>query len=300
MIAIDLGSNTIRFIEFDGLNWGKSFEKIVRTAESLDLTGQVSHEAVDRIVDAFSEAKQVVEFRNQTIVGVTTAAIRMATNQKEVLSEIATRCNVHFTVIDGIEEARLTLLAVQNRLNLLQLTTEEFILVDIGGASSEITLMHDKKVFSTSLNIGILTMHEKSLHTPLSRLLADFASNITDFINSKNLAMSVKPLILTAGTPTTIAAYKMGMSYESYSPKNINGSTITMQDCIQTFKELSEMDTSLCAYYVGVGREGLIPTGILMVQTLFKAIGVDKGIVIDDGLREGVALDYFFSESFPI
>jgi exopolyphosphatase / guanosine-5'-triphosphate,3'-diphosphate pyrophosphatase len=292
MIAIDLGSNTIRFIEFNGLNWGKSFEKIVRTAESLNLTGKVSHEAVERIVAAFFEAKQVIDFTNQTIVGVTTAAIRMATNQEEVLHEIEARTHVRFTIIDGIKEAELTLLAVQNRINELKLSTQEFILADIGGASTELTLVYDGKTRAISINIGILTMSEKALQTSITNLLDDFESKIVEFIHPQHLPS----VVLTAGTPTTMAAYKMGISYENYSPKYINGSIITKDDCTQIAKALLEMDESSRAYYVGVGREGLINTGILMVESLFKAIGVNEAIVIDDGLREGVALDYFFRE----
>ncbi|MDD5212780.1 MAG: hypothetical protein PHV62_10235 [Sulfuricurvum sp.] len=50
--------------------------------------------------------------------------------------------------------------------------------------------------------------------------------------------------------------------------------------------------------YVGVGREQLIATGILMVESLFNSSKIDEAIIVDDGLREGVALDYFNTKSF--
>lgn len=300
MIAIDLGSNTIRFVEYDGIKWGNSFEKIVRTAENIESTGIVSTNAVERIINAISEARTHLNFEKQTVVGVTTAAIRMAANKEWVLKEIAIRTHIHFMIIDGNTEAKLTLLAVQNRLDILEIVTQDFILVDIGGASTEITIVNGDYIDSVSFNVGILTMNDKLHHGGLlSVLLSDFESDIIQFLQSFDGERRRSTLVLTAGTPTTIVAYKLGMSYDTYLPDKVNGSLLTLKDCMDTYTDLMQMEESQRSYYVGVGREGLITTGILMVESIFRAIGVEEGIVIDDGLREGVALNYFFNDELP-
>lgn len=297
MIAVDLGSNTIRFIEFDGKEWGNDFEKIVRTAEGLEATGRVSDEACRRIINAILEAHQHFDFKAHQIVGVTTAAIRMASNADEVLALIEKETGFHFEIIEGIREAALTLLAVQYRLNVLEINHPAFVLVDIGGGSTEVTFVEGFHRRSMSLNSGILTMSEKVLkeQIPLNGLLKEFERSISDFIG--NMTDSV--LVMTSGTPTTIAAYLMGMDYDSYVPQKINGTLLNQEKCIQAYNELMAMDEHERSRYVGVGREGLISTGILMVISLFHALKCTHGIVIDDGLREGVALNYFFKDQLP-
>ncbi|MDP3301123.1 MAG: phosphatase [Sulfuricurvum sp.] len=296
MIAIDLGSNTIRFIEYDGLAWGKSYEKIVRAAEGLQATGMIGENALVRILEAIDEAKQCLDFSNHEIAAVTTAALRMANNGTDIISKIHASTGILFTIIDGAREAQLTLLAVQNRLRTLNIDSDSFVLSDIGGGSTELVYCEDKKVTSRSFPIGIVTMSEQASDiTHLRSLLADFENQVALFYRSLGEKKENPRLILTSGTPTTIAAYRMGMNYANYDPHKINGSILTLNDCVLTYKELMDMDESTRASYVGVGREQLIATGILMVEYLFKGAMMKEAIIIDDGLREGVALDYWKS-----
>lgn len=299
MIAIDLGSNTIRFIEYDGISWGKSYEKIVRTAQSLHATNKICEEAFVRILSAINEAKTRLNFSNNEVVAVTTAALRMASNGREIITRIYEHSGIEFKIIDGVLEAQLTLKAVINRLNELQINPAHFVLVDIGGGSTELITCDHDKTNTISLPIGIVTMSEKAADMPmLYQLLNDFESQVALFHESLGSRVNNTRLVLTSGTPTTIAAYRMGMDYTNYDPIKINGSVLTRADCLQTYKELMEMDESMRAMYVGVGREQLIATGILMVESLFKGLNVEEAIIIDDGLREGVALDYFITNSF--
>jgi exopolyphosphatase/guanosine-5'-triphosphate,3'-diphosphate pyrophosphatase len=294
MIAIDLGSNTIRFIEYDGLSWGKSYEKVVRAAEGLQATGMIGENALVRILEAIDEAKQSLDFSNHEVVAVTTAALRMANNGTDIISKIHASTGILFTIIDGAREAQLTLLAVQNRLRILNIDSDSFVLSDIGGGSTELVYCEDRKVTSESFSIGIVTMSEQADDsTQLRLLLADFENKVRLFCSSLGVRAHSTRLILTSGTPTTIAAYRMGMNYLNYDSHKINGSILTLSDCRQTYTELMSMDESMRTLYVGVGREQVISTGILMVESLFNGANVQEAIIIDDGLREGVALDYW-------
>lgn len=298
MIAIDLGSNTIRFIEYDGIVWGKSYEKIVRAAESLHSTNTIGEDAFVRIVNAINEAKNHLDFTNNDVVAVTTAALRMASNGKDIIARIYEHCGIEFKIIDGDQEAQLTLRAVINRLNVLQINPAHFILVDIGGGSTELITCNHEKSNTISLPIGIVTMSEKAADMPmLYQLLDDFESKVSLFHRSSESTADHTRLVLTSGTPTTIAAYRMGMDYSNYDPIKVNGSILTRADCVVTYQELMKMDESMRAMYVGVGREQLIATGILMVESLFKGLNLEEAIIIDDGLREGVALDFYRTKS---
>jgi len=294
MIAIDLGSNTLRLIEYDGTFWGKSFEKIVRTAEGLNQTNEIGPLALERIVNGLNEAKQTFDFSVHDIVAITTAAMRMADNSEDILEQIYLTTGIKFRIIDGNEEAALTLLAVQNRLRLLGISSDNCVLVDIGGGSTEVVVVTDTKIALKSFPLGIVTLSEKSqIADNVYHELTFFSDKIALYIDSLGLSASSKTFVLTAGTPTTIAAYLQGMDYQSYDPHRVNGTFLERSDCVRVMDELLEMDEMTRSAYVGAGREELIIVGIQIVEMIFDALKVQRAIIIDDGLREGVALDYF-------
>jgi exopolyphosphatase/guanosine-5'-triphosphate,3'-diphosphate pyrophosphatase len=286
MIAIDLGSNTIRFIEFDGVYWGKSYEKIVRTAENLYQTHRIGENAVRRIIDAIGEAKLMLNF-TQPIRAYTTAAMRLADNSVEVLETIAKLTDILFEIIDGEKEAMLTLNAVRNRLDVLGIEPISFVLADIGGGSTELTQYSNDTIETVSLNYGIVTMSEEK-DLILNKKIQSFKSATKKYIH-----IQTTTLVLTAGTPTTIAAYLCGMDYATYDAERINGYQLRLSDCYRVYEELLGMNELERTRYVGVGRENLIIAGILMVTTVYEALGCEEAIIIDDGLREGIALEYY-------
>lgn len=296
MIAIDLGSNTIRFIEYNGVQWGKSFEKVVRTAESLHITSIIGDNAIKRIIDAIHEAKSVMDFTDQPIVAYTTAAVRMAQNGSKVLDIIREKTGVLFQTIDGIKEGELTLSAVKYRLSTLNIEAKNFILSDIGGGSTELIVVQGNVVKIISIPIGIVTMSEKAHDEDhLTSLLDEFKDEVHRSIASLEITETIDQLVLTAGTPTTIAAYVSGMDYLSYNAAKINGTRLTLSDCQRSYHELMNMEQHERSRYTGVGREMLIATGIRIVEALYNAFEHTEAIIIDDGLREGIALEYFNS-----
>ena len=294
MIAIDLGSNTIRFIEYDGQRWGKSFEKIVRTAEGLKQKNEISALALDRIISAIDEAKSILDFTSHEVVAITTAAMRMAHNSQEILQKIQDRTEITFQIINGEKEAKLTLKAVANRLDSLKIPSDDFILVDIGGGSTEIIVVSGGQIQVKSFPLGIVTLSEKAYITDiLESELKFYHEIIADYIDELALLTPPKTLVMTAGTPTTMVAYQMGMNYVSYDASKINGTFLKRSDCPIIHNALMEMDEKTRANYVGVGRETLISTGIRIVEMIFEVLNKENALVIDDGLREGVALNYY-------
>lgn len=298
MIAIDLGSNTIRFIEFDGINWGKSFEKIVRAAESIHDTGKIGDRALNRIIDAIAEANEHLDFTHNEVSAVATAALRMAQNQDQILKDIKSHTGISFNVIDGDEEAKLTLKAVRYRLEKLGFANDPFVLLDIGGGSTECIVVNQDQVDIQSFNTGIVTMSERyESIDEIKANLTRFGQEIESFVRSKIKDPFL--LIFTAGTPTTIAAYLNGMDYSTYDPEMINGYRLSLSGCRRAYEELMGMNDETRQRYVGVGRENLIATGILIVQEIFAVLGKEESVIIDDGLREGVALEYFCEYKTP-
>jgi exopolyphosphatase/guanosine-5'-triphosphate,3'-diphosphate pyrophosphatase len=96
--------------------------------------------------------------------------------------------------------------------------------------------------------------------------------------------------VATAGVPTTIAAFLQGMSYDTYDKKRINGFNVNFFDCEKALKELLELSFEERAKYVGVGREDLIISGIMIYASFFRLFDFETSVIIDDGLREGLAI----------
>ncbi|SFZ97545.1 Exopolyphosphatase [hydrothermal vent metagenome] len=295
MISIDLGSNTLRVTKLDCQS-GKfiaDFEKIVKTADMLRRTGVIHHEAVDRVIYAIKEAQKEIDFSNNEVKAVTTEALRSASNSSDVLERIKKETGVAFEIISGDEEARLTLLAVKNRLAKLQYVSKSFVLVDIGGGSTELIFNFEDKVISKSFPIGIVTISQKyknleDIQSALSLEMLDMQKFSSQVYAEEG---KVNSFIATAGTPTTVAAMKLGQNYACYSASKVNGTSVFKNELDIYLKKLLSLPFEERELKVGVGRSDLIAAGILIYKHVFSILEFESCIVIDDGLREGLALD---------
>jgi exopolyphosphatase/guanosine-5'-triphosphate,3'-diphosphate pyrophosphatase len=292
MVAIDLGSNTIRMIEYDCdkkevLN---SFEKIVKTADKLVDSGVISDETIDRIVKAIEEAKEKLNFTD--VVAVTTEALRQAKNQDEVLKIVKEKTGVEFKIISADEEAYYTTIATEEVIA-KRYRYKNMFLVDIGGGSTELILKNKKELISESFQIGIVTISQKyksieALEYGIKKDVKPFK----DFINFIKASYMPDIFVASSGTPTTIAALKIGLDYETYDPQKVNGVVLEIKDLDFWLNELLKMERSKREKLVGVGRGDLIVSGIMIFKEIFLMSGFKRCIVSDNGVREGVAIDY--------
>lgn len=295
MIAIDLGSNTLRVLEYD-CTTGKQiseYEKTVKTADGLAQHGMINDAAITRVIAAIREAQVQMDFSTSTVRAVTTEAVRRALNSKEVLSQIEEETGVAFEIISGDEEARLTLLAVKQRLSKLQYTSESFVLVDIGGGSTELIFHYGNETIAKSFPIGIVTIAQ----------MYETLENIQKVLPEEMLEMQmfcariydtrgkIDAFVATAGTPTTVAAMKLGQTYETYDAWKINGTSLGVIELDFYLEKLLAMPFEEREITVGTGRSDLIAAGILIYKQLFFLLGFEHCVVVDDGLREGVAIE---------
>ena len=294
MIGIDLGSNTIRIVKIDCKTKEKlgEFEKIVKTADGLVETKMISNEAVERIINAINEAKEIIDF-NDKLKAVATEALRRAKNKDEVLKEIEEKTGVKFEIISPDKEAYYDTLAVEECIKrCTDKDARNFLLVDIGGGSTEIILKHKNDILSESYKLGIVTITQR-YKTPegIKYAIKKEASKIKSFLDFA-FTKYKKPKIFTAssGTPTTIAALKLGMKYKTYNPDRVNGTIVTQKDLDFWLEKLMKMEMKKREELVGIGRGDLILSGIYIFKEIFKLTKYNECIVCDDGLREGVAL----------
>lgn len=287
VIAIDLGSNTFRVAlvkkEQNGFSNEQIYEKIVGAARGLNESGKIADESKNRLFEAITEAKNKFDFDKFKCAAVATEAFRVASNSEEIFSEIRDKFGINFHIISGEAEAKLTFLGVQNAFKKLGIS-ENFSVIDIGGASSEIG--EDGNFMS--FKFGIITFFEKFKTLDLMQENAKiYTKDAKEFLNS----LRNRFIVLTSGVPTTIAALRLGLNYENYDPKKVSGFELKNDDLAWFMDELLKMDDKSADLAVGRNRKYPLIAGTLLLEELL--IGQEaKFLVIDDGLREGVGVAY--------
>lgn len=269
MISIDLGSNTIRACKMELLSSGLfecvySFERIVGSARGLSHTG-LATDAMERIRTALAQLCTEASFSSS--IAVATEAFRQAANSAEFFRQIRAEFGIEFNIISGEVEAYLTRLGVENRAKILNLNLKDSLLIDLGGASTEISFGEVSRSFS----FGIITALESDKRAEISMAI--------EFIKQ----FKFNNIILTSGVPTTVAALKQGLNYTNYRADLINGVQIKNTDfnwAANLLKTIPNKDE-----LVGKNRADLIVKGCEILSNL---VGFSPCIVIDDGLREGL------------
>ncbi|MCT7551257.1 exopolyphosphatase [Aliarcobacter butzleri] len=295
IVTIDLGSNSFRVLKYDYKNHKiiSEFNEVVGMADGLVETLNISKDAIIRVINAINKASQDLNFDPKDAVCVTTAAMRKALNNKEVLSFFEEKTGAKFSIIDANEEARLTLLAVKYALKREKINSENFVLLDIGGGSTEIVVNTAQNYEAKSFDFGIVTMTQKSIKKEdLEKDLNDRKIQIKEFLTSLKIDLKDYSFVATAGTPTTIAAIKLGQDYFSYDRNIVNGTKVNLNDLEDSLKIFKSHSKDELTKLVGQGRVEFMEVGTYIYKMVFEVLQKDESIVLDDGLREGVAINY--------
>lgn len=165
LASIDIGSNSIKLVVVEAAS-GDSFAVLAREKEVIRLGHDTLRErhldpaAIARAAETIKRFRSIAEARGASqIVAIATASVREADNSAEFIREIEERTGLRVQVLSGIEEARLIGLAA---LQGCALRDETILNIDIGGGSTELSLMHQgipDKLFS--MKIGAVGLTEK-------------------------------------------------------------------------------------------------------------------------------------------
>ena len=288
--SIDLGSNSLRVLRFccDTKQIHGEFEKTVGTADGLIEAGIISDDAQKRIILAIKESIEKLNYDPKQAFAVTTQAMRIAKNNSEVLLKIKENTGVQFNIINPNKEAELTLLAVNYAIKREQIKSDSFMLLDIGGGSTELILVSKNETFTHSFPFGIVTLTQSKNY---NNDFLSFKNYILKYLENSKFDIKKAIFLSTAGTPTTICAVNLGMNYQTYDKNKVNGKSVYLKDVIRLQNEFKNMSNDDLESKVGSGRIAYINTGVEIFKLFFEVLGKEYSIVFDDGLREGVAIE---------
>lgn len=294
--VIDCGTNSIRLLiaEISGSNFKEVIRtmEIVRLGQGVDENKAFHPDAINRTLSAVKTFKEIID-KNKVdkIRFCATSATRDAMNRNLFIDGVRDILNVQVEVIPGEEEAALSFTGATYQLDQ---DSGPFLVVDIGGGSTEF-VYGDKKVISAkSVNIGCVRMSERHLlsQPPAMDQIASAIVDIDIAITQAAVSVpinSAKSLIAVAGTATTVAAAALNLS--KYDRDAIHLSKISadkVHKVAQMFQSMNKNEISALPY-MHEGRADVITAGSLVLSRVMAATGAVEFVASESDILDGMA-----------
>lgn len=295
--AFDCGTNTLRLLIADlDPERGRANElvremQVVRLGEGVDRSGQISGPAMARVLRAVDEYVEIVrEHRPDRVRFCATSAARDATNADDFSAGVHARVGIAPEVLTGEEEARLSFSGAVRSLG--GTLPAPYLVVDIGGGSTELILGDTDVLAAQSLNIGSVRLTERHLpDDPPSRSQIEEASaDIDAMLDTVGFDLaSAGAVIGVAGTITTVAA--MALRLKTYERNLIHHSVIdvaSVQGAVVSLLTMS-LDERKALGFMHPGRADVIGGGGLILARLLRRTSVYSILVSEQDILDGIA-----------
>jgi exopolyphosphatase/guanosine-5'-triphosphate,3'-diphosphate pyrophosphatase len=304
--SIDCGTNSIRLLIADAVD-GRLRDvhremRIVRLGQGVDSTGQFAPAAIERTRAALVDCAELLRRHDVSKVRmVATSATRDAANRDDFFAMTADVLGAVVPgavaeVISGDEEARLSF---HGAVYDVDTSAAPFVVVDLGGGSTEVVLGNREMEAGYSADIGCVRLTERCLHTdpPTAVEVAAAREVVRERLGEALRAVPVeraRTWVGVAGTMTTLAALAQGMT--TYDPVAIHLSRVGFDDLLQVCEEIIAMshDQRAALGPMHEGRVDVIGGGAIIVEELADALGsragIDELVVSEHDILDGIAL----------
>jgi len=301
--AIDCGTNSIRLLIADMSRSRGTLVpierrmEIVRLGQGVDQTGEISAEAMERtLAAARGYADLCHRHEVHAIRFVATSATRDARNRTAFVAGIRDALGVEPEVIPGAEEAELSFTGAIG--GLAEGQDAPFLVVDLGGGSTEFVLGEKTVANSISVKVGSVRMTERHLHSdpPTASQIAAATADIDAALSQVAERVPLeeaRTLVGVAGTITTVTAHALGL--QAYDPAALHGATLSLGQVQAACTELIEMPREQRAAlpYMHPGRVDVIAAGALVWRRIaerMEATGrVSQQITSEHDILDGMA-----------
>jgi exopolyphosphatase/guanosine-5'-triphosphate,3'-diphosphate pyrophosphatase len=304
--AIDCGTNSIRLLIAEAVQGGlrdvHREMRIVRLGQGVDATGNFAPDAIERTRAALLDYAELLRVHDvSTVRMVATSATRDAGNRDDFFAMTADVLGAVVPgavaeVITGTEEAALSF---RGAIGELDSAGAPFVVVDLGGGSTEVVLGVDDVSASYSADIGCVRLTERCLHSdpPTDAEIDAARAVVREALGEALRAVPVegaRTWVGVAGTFTTLAALAMRMP--TYDSGVIHLSRVGFPDLLQVCGELLATTRQQRAVLgpMHEGRVDVIGGGAIVVQELARELGqragIDDLVVSEHDILDGIAL----------
>ena len=293
--AIDCGSNSTRLLIAD-VQEGKlqnlyKQHVVTRLSDNVDTTNVISEDSKKRFIKVLRKyIRKIEEYDIQEVFCIGTAVFRNSNNSNEVIEEVKKRLNLEIRMISGEEEGILTGLGVQSSFEKL----ENYLIVDIGGQSTELIFDIDKKLNIKSENIGVVSLSENYLQN--NPVKENEESRAIEYFNQifDDVDFHERELIGVSGTFTSLGS--IFLNQRNYDENEIDKITITQNSVDNIYKKLKSLSVpQIMNNYPNLDpkRAVTITSGIFLIANLLKKYKIKQLKVSKSDILEGLILKYF-------
>jgi exopolyphosphatase/guanosine-5'-triphosphate,3'-diphosphate pyrophosphatase len=294
--AIDCGTNSIRLLIADISNG--IFKEVVRSMEvvrlgqGVDKNKSFHPDAIKRTLDAVEMFSEVIASKGvERIRFCATSATRDATNRSLFTDGVRGILGVEVEVIPGEEEAMLSFNGATKE---LMQSDSPYLVVDIGGGSTEFVFGSNKVENAKSVDIGCVRMSERHF-TSQPTTMDQVARAIIDIDSAIAQAASVVPilnaktLVAVAGTATTVAA--AALELKDYDRHLIHLARISADKVHKVSAMFQSMKKDEIANlgYMHPGRVDVITAGSLVLSRVMAATGASEFVASESDILDGMA-----------
>ncbi|MEC9489415.1 MAG: Ppx/GppA phosphatase family protein [Halanaerobiales bacterium] len=289
--AIDIGTNSCRLLIGE-----KSFEQsfnilarrleITRLGEGVDQNRKLKNEAVDRVFEALKKYKVIIEeYQVQKTRVIGTSALRDVDNSDLLKSKLK-ELGFELEIISGKREAELNYLGAVSNLD------TDFLLIDIGGGSTEFIWPETDQIKFESLDLGCVRMTEKFVTNPEAKWEVETRNKISKYVEEilkakLNLKQGFK-VKGVGGTITTLAAVKLAL--EDYGSSKIENLKIEKTELEKIISDLSKVNLEQRQEIQGLQpkRADIIIAGLIILKSILDYIDSKELYVSDHDLLYGL------------
>ncbi|MGZ4035819.1 MAG: Ppx/GppA phosphatase family protein, partial [Bacteroidia bacterium] len=278
--AIDIGSNAVRLLFCNVYNDnGKiSFKKAelirvpIRLGEDSFLHGKISSKKVDKLVTAMKAFKSLIDVYDAIDYrACATSAMRDAENRYDIVQRVRKEAGIKIEIINGKTEADII---YSNHIEEHLDKSNNYLYVDIGGGSTEITLFSKNvAVVSQSFNIGTIRM----LHNQIDKEYWNYFKHWIEEITKGH-----KPLIAIGSGGNINKLFKM-----SGRKPNKALPTAKLKGMYELLESYS-YEERIKILSLNPDRADVIIPASKILLTVLKKADIEKIIVPQIGIADGI------------
>ena len=294
LAAVDCGTNSTRLlVSEDGKQPGlERLTRITRLGQGVDATRRLDPGAVDRTVGVLREYREVMDRHGvERVRATTTSAARDAENREEFFAAAEDAIGVRPELLGGEEEGRLSFLGATAGLEPDQ---GPFLVVDIGGGSTEFVVGGADPQCVVSVDMGCVRVTEKFLHADppdpaeLSQAISVMHAHLDDVERAAPAVKGARRLVGLAGTITTMAAVEIGLAH--YDPERTHHFLLTRAAAEDVFRTLATEGREDRLHNPGLeeARADVIVGGAAILVTVMRHFGFEECLVSEADILDGL------------
>ncbi|MEU6475991.1 Ppx/GppA phosphatase family protein [Streptomyces sp. NPDC047017] len=304
--AVDCGTNSIRLLVADANpRTGELVDldrrmTIVRLGQGVDRTGRLAPEALERTFAACREYARIIEEHGaERVRFVATSASRDAENRDEFVRGVVDILGVEPEVISGDQEAEFSFTGATRELAGRTDLATPFLVVDIGGGSTEFVVGDDRVRAARSVDVGCVRMTERHLVTdgavsdpPAEQEIAAIRADVEaalDLAEETVPLREARTLVGLAGSVTSVSA--IAQELPEYDSAAIHHSRVSRERVREITERLLRSTHAERAAIPSLhpGRVDVIGAGCLVLLAIMERIGAEEIVVSEHDILDGIA-----------